>query len=88
MTCLLSGEPKWLGAERGTLYDIDPHAGEDGFDDAAWPTIAPTALGAKRGGGRVHRRRRRDELIMSGRCERCGSCGGCPLVHVAVLPYT
>jgi gluconolactonase len=36
-----------------TTYDIDPHAGEDGFDDAAWPTIAPTALGAKRGGGRV-----------------------------------
>jgi len=36
-----------------TTYDIDPHAGEGGFDDAAWPTIAPTALGAKRGGGRV-----------------------------------
>jgi len=36
-----------------TTYDIDPHAGEGGFDDSAWPTIAPTALGAKRGGGRV-----------------------------------
>ena len=36
-----------------TTYDIDPHAGEDGFDDAVWPVIAPTALGAKRGGGRV-----------------------------------
>ena len=29
-----------------TTYDIDPHAGERGFDDAAWPTIAPTELEA------------------------------------------
>jgi gluconolactonase len=36
-----------------TTYDIDPHAGESGFDDSAWPTIAPTMLAAKRGGGRV-----------------------------------
>ena len=36
-----------------TTYDIDPHAGENGFDDAAWPIIPPTELGAKRGGGRV-----------------------------------
>lgn len=36
-----------------TTYDIDPHAGEAGFDDAAWPVIAPTELSAKRGGGRV-----------------------------------
>lgn len=36
-----------------TTYDIAPHAGASGFDDSAWPTIAPTALGAKRGGGRV-----------------------------------
>ncbi len=36
-----------------TTYDIDPHAGENGFDDTAWPIIPPTELGAKRGGGRV-----------------------------------
>ena len=36
-----------------TTYDIHPHAGESGFDDAAWPVIAATELGAKRGGGRV-----------------------------------
>src|SRR2546430_13271548 len=34
-----------------TTYDIDPHAGEAGFDDAAWPSILPTALAARRGGG-------------------------------------
>ncbi|ETW99719.1 MAG: hypothetical protein ETSY1_13940 [Candidatus Entotheonella factor] len=36
-----------------TTYDIDPHAGEAGFDDSAWPTILPTELEAKRGGGKV-----------------------------------
>ena len=36
-----------------TTYDIDPHAGDAGFDDSAWPTILPTELEAKRGGGKV-----------------------------------
>jgi len=34
-----------------TTYDIDPHAELLGFDDGAWPEVAPTDLGAKRGGG-------------------------------------
>jgi len=36
-----------------TTYDIEPHAELPGFDDSAWPVIAPTELGAKRGGGMV-----------------------------------
>jgi gluconolactonase len=36
-----------------TTYDIEPHAGEAGFDDSAWPIILPTELAAKRGGGKV-----------------------------------
>jgi gluconolactonase len=36
-----------------TTYDIQPHAGENGFDDSSWPAIDPTELGARRGGGRV-----------------------------------
>jgi gluconolactonase len=36
-----------------TTYDIEPHAGESGFDDSSWPVIDPTALAAGRGGGRV-----------------------------------
>src|SRR5271165_6254643 len=39
--------------EYRTTYDIDPHAELLGFDDATWPEIAPTDLGAKRGGGMV-----------------------------------
>ena len=36
-----------------TTYDIDPHAELLGFDDSAWPEVAATDLGAKRGGGMV-----------------------------------
>ncbi|MGH8308883.1 MAG: SMP-30/gluconolactonase/LRE family protein, partial [Steroidobacteraceae bacterium] len=34
-------------------YDISPRAGVSGFDDSAWPVIAPTSLSARRGNGRV-----------------------------------
>src|SRR5262245_47234282 len=40
-------------AEFRTTYDVDPHAELLGFDDAAWPEIAATDLGARRGGGMV-----------------------------------
>ncbi len=36
-----------------TTYDIEPHAELSGFDDSAWPEVAATDLGAKRGGGMV-----------------------------------
>ncbi|HMA74693.1 MAG TPA: hypothetical protein VKP67_24860 [Xanthobacteraceae bacterium] len=34
-------------------YDISPHAGEKGFDDASWPTIEAKGLADRRGGGKV-----------------------------------
>jgi hypothetical protein len=34
-----------------TTYDIEPHAELLGFDDSAWPEIAPADLSARRGGG-------------------------------------
>jgi hypothetical protein len=36
-----------------TTYDIEPHAEVSGFDDSAWPEVAATELGARRGGGMV-----------------------------------
>jgi gluconolactonase len=36
-----------------TTYDIVPHAGSAEFDDSAWQRIAPGALSAVRGNGRV-----------------------------------
>jgi hypothetical protein len=39
------------GYDKG--YDISPHAGEAGFDDAAWPKIEAKDLAARRGAGYV-----------------------------------
>jgi len=36
-----------------TAYDIEPHAGESGFDDSKWPTIEAKDLAARRSGGHV-----------------------------------
>jgi len=36
-----------------TSYDITPHAGEAGFDDASWPVIEAKGLADRRGGGKV-----------------------------------
>ena len=36
-----------------TTYDVEPYAGESGFDDSDWPVVAATDLGARRGGGMV-----------------------------------
>ena len=36
-----------------TAYDIEPHAGESGFDDSKWPTIEARDLAARRSGGHV-----------------------------------
>ena len=36
-----------------TTYDIEPHAEERGYDDTAWPIVAGSDLGARRGGGMV-----------------------------------
>lgn len=34
-------------------FDIEPHAGESGFDDSKWPAIEAKDLSARRGGGHV-----------------------------------
>jgi gluconolactonase len=39
--------------EYKTAYDIEPHAGERGFDDSKWPTIEAKDLAARRSGGHV-----------------------------------
>jgi len=39
--------------EYKTAYDIQPHAGESGYDDSKWPTIEAKDLPVKRSGGHV-----------------------------------
>jgi gluconolactonase len=34
-------------------WDFTPHAGAAGFDDGAWPVVAPETLGERRGRGRL-----------------------------------
>jgi hypothetical protein len=36
-----------------TTYDVEPYAGESGFDDSDWPVVPAADLGARRGGGMV-----------------------------------
>jgi gluconolactonase len=36
-----------------SAYDISPHAGEAGFNDASWPSIKPEDLAVRRSGGHV-----------------------------------
>ncbi len=36
-----------------TAYDIEPHAGDSGFDDSNWPAIEAKDLAARRSGGHV-----------------------------------
>lgn len=38
---------------RVRTYDFAPHAGGAGFDDSAWPVIAPESLSERRGNGRL-----------------------------------
>src|SRR6185503_9887197 len=40
--------PAWKSS-----YDIQPKAGEMGFDDSSWPAIEPKGLLERRGGGRL-----------------------------------
>lgn len=40
--------PQWKSS-----YDIQPHAGEMGFDDSSWPVIEAKSLADRRGGGRL-----------------------------------
>jgi gluconolactonase len=40
--------PAWKSA-----YDIQPHAGESGYDDSSWPVIDAKGLLERRGGGRI-----------------------------------
>jgi hypothetical protein len=40
--------PQWKSS-----YDIQPHAGEAGYDDSTWPVIDAKSLADRRGGGRL-----------------------------------
>lgn len=69
---------KWTSS-----YDIQPHAGEAGFDDAAWPSIEAKSLADRRGGGRLFMTWYRNTITIPERIGNFDTTGA-----VAVLTFT
>src|SRR5271165_475476 len=70
-----------------TTYDIDPHAGESGFDDSDWPVIAATELGARRGGGMVSFFWYRTRLTIPASAAGFATAGAMTVLRVNVDDY-
>src|SRR3984957_2628072 len=70
-----------------TTYDVDPHAELRGFDDTAWPEIAATDLGARRGGGMVSFFWFRATLIIPARAGGFDTAGAKTVLTVNVDDY-
>jgi len=73
--------------EYKSTYDIDPHAGESGYDDADWPATPATELGAKRGGGHVSFLWFRAQLTIPSRIGDFDPTGAGAVFHVNVDDY-
>jgi gluconolactonase len=70
-----------------TSYDISPHAGEKGFDDASWPTIEAKGLGDRRGGGKVSFLWYRTNLTIPAKIGNFETAGAKAVITVYVDDY-
>jgi gluconolactonase len=70
-----------------TTYDIEPYAGVGGFDDSEWPVIAPTELGARRGGGMISFFWFRTVLTMPANAVGFDTAGAMAVLRVNVDDY-
>ena len=75
------------GAKWKTAYDIQPHAGESGFDDSAWPTIGAKELDERRGGGKVFFTWYRANLTIPARIGEFDTAGATAVLSVLVDDY-
>jgi gluconolactonase len=75
------------GAKWKTAYDIQPHAGEAGFDDSSWPTIGAKALDERRGGGKVFFTWYRANLTIPARIGDFDTAGATAVLTVLVDDY-
>jgi hypothetical protein len=75
------------GAKWKTAYDIQPHAGESGFDDSSWPTIGAKDLDERRGGGRVFFTWYRANLTIPAKVGDFDTAGAKAVLTVAVDDY-
>jgi gluconolactonase len=75
------------GAAWTMAYDIDPHAGEAGYDDSDWPVIDAEALAERRGGGRVFFTWYRTTLTIPETIGDFETAGTTAVLHVLVDDY-
>jgi gluconolactonase len=71
-----------------TTFDITPHAGTAGFDDSAWPVIAPTSLEARRTNGRLSFGWYRLQLTIPSRVGPLDPTGSTVVFEVVVDDYS
>ena len=70
-----------------TTYDVEPYAGVSGFDDSAWPVIAATELGARRGGGMVSFFWYRTRLTIPAEAQGFDTAGAMTVLRLNVDDY-
>ena len=73
--------------EYKTAYDIQPHAGESGYDDSKWPTIEAKDLSARRSGGHVAFIWYRTNLTIPAKIGNFETTGSTAVLRVLVDDY-
>jgi gluconolactonase len=75
------------GAKWTKSYDLDPHAGEAGYDDSSWPTIEAKDLAVRRGGGKLFFTWYRTNLTIPARIGSFDTNGAMVVLRVLVDDY-
>lgn len=75
------------GAKWTKSYDLDPHAGEAGYNDSSWPTIEAKDLAERRGGGKVFFTWYRANLTIPPRIGNFDTAGAIAVLRVLVDDY-
>jgi gluconolactonase len=75
------------GAKWKKSYDLEPHAGEPGYDDSSWPTIEAKDLAERRGGGKVFFTWYRTNLTIPPRISSFDTTGALAVLRVLVDDY-
>jgi len=68
-------------------YDLDPHAGEAGYDDSSWPAIDAKDLSVRRGGGKLFFTWYRTNLTIPARIGTFDTTGAMAVLRVLVDDY-
>jgi gluconolactonase len=75
------------GAKWTKSYDLDPHAGEAGYDDSSWPTSEAKDLAVRRGGGKLFFTWYRTNLTIPARIGTFDTTGAMVVLRVLVDDY-